>query len=535
MGAGPTRILILGGGFGGVYTALALEKRLAQELREGTVQVGLVNRDNYMVFQPMLPEVISGSIGLLDTIAPIRRLCPRTNLYTRAVETIDLDGKRVVTSGGLGSPPCELEYDHLVIALGTVTSFAGQAGLAEHALPFKYLGDALALRNRVIHTLEEADIERDPVQRRTLLTFVVAGGGFSGVEAVAELNDFVRAVARSFRNLDPKEIRVVLVHAGDLILPELPPSLAEFAQRLLLKRGVEIRLRTRLAGATADAALLEGGERLPTRTLVSTVPAMPNPLIAALPVKKERGRIVVDGALGVPGYPGVWGLGDGAFVVDGKSGEPCPPTAQHATRQARCLAANIAASLRGAPRQTFAFTALGKMGALGHHSAVAEILGLKLSGFLAWWLWRTIYLLKLPGFDRKLRVATDWTLDLILPPDIVQLKTEKPLAVRREHFEANEVVFQEGDRGDALYVVVDGEVEITKDVPGQGAVPLRRLGPGDCFGEIALIREIPRSATARTRSRVNVLVMERDAFQTLFAHLPPLRSFFEQLIEMRTQ
>ena len=240
-GTGPTRIVILGGGFGGVYTALTLEKLLRRELDRGDVELGLISRDNYIVFQPMLPEVISGSIGIVDTITPIRRLCPRTNLYTRTIESIDLKRRRVTAATGFGSQQLHLEYDHLVIALGNVTSFAGQPGLAEHALPFKYLGDALALRNHAIHVLEEADIERDPQMRRCLLTFVVAGGGFSGVEAVAELNDFVRAAAKSFRNIKPEEIRVVLLHAGGLILPELPESLAGFAQRLLMKRGVEIR------------------------------------------------------------------------------------------------------------------------------------------------------------------------------------------------------------------------------------------------------------------------------------------------------
>src|SRR5262249_50192534 len=189
------------------------------ELREGSVEVALVSRENYMVFQPMLPEVISGSIGILDTITPIRRLCPSTNLYTRTIETIDLERRRITAAAGFGSQHCALEYDHLVIALGNVTSFAGQPGLAEHALPFKYLGDALALRNRIIHTLEEADIEHDPDARRALLTFVVAGGGFSGVEAVAEINDFVRAGARSFRHLNRDAIRVVLLHAGPPSLP----------------------------------------------------------------------------------------------------------------------------------------------------------------------------------------------------------------------------------------------------------------------------------------------------------------------------
>src|SRR5262250_2002782 len=298
----PTRILILGGGFGGVYTALTLEKLLKAEIRRGDVELGLVSRENYFVFQPMLPEVISGSIGLLDTITPIRRLCPNTNLYTRTIESIDLDHRGVASTAGFGSRQHHLHYDHLVLALGNVTSFAGQPGLCEYALPFKYLGDALALRNRLIHTLEEADIEQDPAVRRALLTFVVAGGGFSGVEAVAELNDFVRAAARSFRNVRPGEIRVVLLHAGGLILPELPKSLAEFAQALLMKRGVEVRLNTRLAGATTEAALLIDGSRIETRTLVSTVPGGPNPVVAALDCPKDRGRILTDPDLQVAGH-----------------------------------------------------------------------------------------------------------------------------------------------------------------------------------------------------------------------------------------
>lgn len=527
-----TRIVILGGGFGGVYTAMELEKLLG---RDREVEIALISKENYLVFQPMLPEVISGSIGLLDTITPIRRLCPRTNLYTRTVETIDLTRRRVIVAADLDARQRQLEYDHLVIALGNVTSFAGQPGLAEHALPFKYLGDALVLRNHVIHVLEEADIEPDPELRRALLTFVVAGGGFSGVEAVAELNDFVRAGARSFRNLRPEEIRVVLLHAGPVILPELPQGLGRFAQTLLMKRGVEIRFETRLAGATAEAALLEGGDRIPTRTLVSTVPSGPNPLVAALPVPKDRGRIVVDWSLEVEGHPGVWAVGDCARILDARTGLPAPPTAQHAIREARCLARNLVATLRGGERRAFSFKALGKMGALGHHSAVAEVFGVKLSGFLAWWLWRSIYLMKLPGLDRKLRVAVDWTLDLILPPDIVQLKTERSAGIRREHFEAGEVIFQEGERGDRLYIVTDGEVEVVRRVAGPGAMTLARLGPGECFGEIALVSESPRSATVRCTVPTNVITVDREAFHALFSSLPPLRGFFEQMIAKRLE
>ena len=379
------RVLIVGGGFGGVYTAITLEKLLKND---ASVEVGLISKENYLVFQPILPEVISGSIGILDTIAPIRRLCPNTNLYTREVESIDLKNKTVTTSAGFRPRPSQLEYDHLVIAVGNITSFAGQPGLAEHAMPFKYLGDALVLRNHTIHALEEADIESDPEFRRALLTFVVAGGGFSGVEAVAELNDFVRAAARSFRRIDPAEIRVILLHAGPLILPELPENLAQFAQNLLQRRGVDIRLDSRLVAATAESAILSNGERIPTKTLVSTVPGAPNPLVAALPCEKQRGRIVVNEFLEVLDYPGVWAVGDCAWIVDGKTGQPCAPTAQHAIREGACLARNLVATLRGEPKRAFAFEALGKLARLGHRSAVADILGFKVSGFVAWLLWR---------------------------------------------------------------------------------------------------------------------------------------------------
>jgi NADH dehydrogenase len=412
--------------------------------------------------------------------------------------------------------------------VGNITSFAGQPGLAEHALPFKYVGDALVLRNHVIHALEEADVESDRELRRALLTFVVAGGGFSGVEAVAELNDFVRRVARSFRRINPNEIRVVLLHAGPLILPELPPSLAQFAQKLLQRRGVEIRLNTRLAGATAESALLDNDERIPTKTLVSTVPAAPNPLVAGLPCKKERGRIVVNKHLEVIGYPGVWALGDCAWVVDQKTWQPCPPTAQHATRQAACVAKNLVATLGGTPKQAFSFQALGKLASLGHRSAVAEVFGFKISGFFAWLMWRSIYLMKLPGFDRKLRVSTDWFLDLLLPPDIVQLKLGQSASLSREHFEPHQIIFRQGDRGDRLYIVVDGEVEMLKHEQR-----LARIGPGECFGEMALVNESPRMATARTVTKVNLLSLDRATFNALFASHPPLRSMFQMLIDQR--
>jgi NADH:ubiquinone reductase (H+-translocating) len=527
-----TRVLILGGGFAGVYTALTLEK---YRNKIPNLEIGLVSKENYLVFQPMLPEVISGSIGIVDTITPIQRLCPHTTLYQREVESIDLANKTVTMSSGFRPHPYQLKYDHLVLGLGNVTSFAGLPGLMEYALPFKYLGDALILRNRILHALAEADIEDDPELRRALLTFVVAGGGFSGVEAVAEMNDFVRNCARNFKHIRKEDLKIVLLHAQELILPELPQSLARFAQQLLLRRGVEIRLSTRLAGATSESALLATGEKIPCKTLVSTVPAAPNPVIAALPCKKERDRIVANEYLEVPGYPGVWAAGDCAWIIDHETGEPCPPTAQHAIRQARRLAKNLVATLTNELREPFHFKALGKLAALGHRSAVAEVFNFKVSGLLAWFLWRSIYLMKLPSLERKVRVAMDWTLDMLLPPDIVQLRTEHAAGFSREHFEAGETIFRQGDCGDRLYIVIDGEVLIVRSDANVPERVLARLKAGECFGEMALVGNSLRMATAKTASAVNLMSVDRDAFQSLFRHLPPLRGLVQQWIRERLE
>ncbi len=523
------RVVILGGGFAGIYTALELEKALRGR---DDFEIVLVNKENYFVFQPMLPEVISGTIGLTDVVSPIRRLLRRTELHLREVEAVDLGRRVVVASPGFRPHHHEISFDHLVMALGNVTDFRGLPGLPEHALPFKNLGDALRLRSHVIRALAEAAIEgHDPDLRRQLLTFVVAGGGFSGVEAVAELNDFVRSVAPSYRGLDPGEIRVILLHATERILPEMAESLALFAQKILKNRGVELRLQARLQAATGTEAILAGGERIPTRTLVSTVPASPHPLVEAQPLPKGRnGRLVTNGQLQVEGTSNVWALGDCAQIPL-PDGSFAPPTAQHATRQAAVVAHNIVAALRGGRTRVFEFKGLGKMGALGHRSAVAEILGFKVSGFLAWWIWRTIYLMKMPGWGRRLKVAVSWTLDLFLPPDLVNLSLGSSQGVTREHFEPGQHVFREGELGDRLYIILKGEVEVRREAAHGGV--LARLGPGQCFGEMALVNMTTRNATVRCVSPLDVLSLPRQEFAVLAANLPDLRQSFERLAAER--
>jgi NADH dehydrogenase len=527
-----TNIVILGGGFGGVYTAMELEKLLKGD---NTVDTTLVNRENYLVFQPLLPEMISGRGGILDPIIAIRRLCPRTNLLTREVEAIDLDTKVITTSPGFWPQPRRIEYDYLVLALGTVLNFAAMPGLQEHGLPLKTMGDALFLRNHILHLLEEANIEEDLHRRQTLLTFVVAGGGFSGVSATGEINGYVRQAAKNYRRINPNEVRVVLLHTGSHILPALSEDLGNLGQQILERHKVEVRLNTRLAGATGDYALLEGGERIPTKTLISTAPADPHPLLTALSCLKENGRIVTNEFLELPEFPGVWSVGDCACIIDQKSGQPCPPTALHAMAQGRCAAANIVAALRRTPKRPFAFAVRAKMGGLGRRKAVAEILGINFSGYLAWLLQSLFYLMRLPTLDRQLRVMAEFFLNMILPLDIVQLKIARSASISQEHFGAGEVIFKQGDHGDRVYIIMKGEVEIVGEQSGKGEVIFRTQGPGECFGELALISNAPRTATVRTLTSVNLLSMERGAFMAFVDHLPPVRKIFEQMAQERLE
>jgi NADH dehydrogenase len=412
------KILIMGGGFGGLYTALELEKQLG---RRSDVEITLVNRENFFLFTPMLHEVAASDLDITTIVNPIRKLLSRTNFFDGEVTSIDLAGKRVMVCHGIDSAHYhELTYEHLVLALGSVTNFYGIPGLEERSLTMKSLADAVYLRNRLIEHLEEADFECSRAVREPLLTFVVAGGGFAGVETVAAINDFVREALKFYPNLTEEMLRVVLVEFAPAILPELGPELGKYAQEKLAKRKVEFRLNTKVTGLSNRGVELGDGATLPTKTLIWTAGTRPNPLLEPLACGKDRGRVVVNEFLEVPGWPGVWALGDCASIPDKKTGLPYPPTAQHALRQGKVLAQNIAAAVRGGAKNPFVFSTIGQLAAIGRRTGVAKILGFKFSGFIAWWLWRTVYLSKLPRLEKKLRVTLDWTLDLVFSKDLVQ-------------------------------------------------------------------------------------------------------------------
>ncbi len=428
-----TNILILGGGFGGMYTAVELEKAFR---KDAGVEITLVNRENFFLFTPMLHEVAASDLDITTIVNPIRKMLHRTNFFDGEVKSIDLTKKRVVVSHGIdASHPHEIDYDHLVLALGSVTNFYSIPGLEERALTMKSLADAAYLRNRLIEQLEESDFECSTLPPEQLLTFAVAGGGFAGVETIAAVNDFLREALKHYPHLNEAMLRIVLVEHGPMILPELGPELGRYAQTKLAQRKIEFRLGTKVTGLTDRGVELSDGTILPARTLVWTAGTAPNPLLDPLPCAKERGRIAVNEFLEVPGCPGVWALGDCASIPDKKSGRPYPPTAQHALRQGKVLGQNIAAAVRGGPKKPFVFSIIGQLAAIGRRAGVAKILGFKFSGFIAWGLWRTIYLSKLPRAEKKLRVTLDWTLDLFFSKDLVQfmpLRSPKIHGAERE-------------------------------------------------------------------------------------------------------
>jgi NADH dehydrogenase len=416
-----SRLVILGGGFAGVATAEHLERKFGAD---PSVELTLIDSTNALLFTPMLAEVAASSLEPSHISSPLRTTLRRTDVVRGGVGRIDVERRRVLLKsddGSIEGAAEEVPYDHLVLALGSVSNYLGIDNLREEAFDFKTLGDAIRIRNHVIDVFERADREPDPEIRRPLVTFVVAGGGFAGAELAGGLNDFVRGMLVYYPNIPPEEVRISLIHSRGRILPELSESLADYALGRMRARGVTFKLKTRVADARRGVVVLDSGEEIRTETLVWTAGTTPNPLLQDLPVELDkRGAVPVDENLAVPGAAGLWAAGDCAAVTDAKTGEPCPPTAQFALREAYALAHNIHASVRGRLLKPFHFSGLGTLCVVGHHTACAEIKGWCFSGLLAWMMWRAIYLSKLPGLERKVRVFVDWSIEVFFPRDIVQ-------------------------------------------------------------------------------------------------------------------
>lgn len=525
------RVVILGGGYGGVYTALGLEKAA----KRGHIKSSLISQENFFLFQPMLAEVVSGSIEPPHILNPIRKLMRHTSFHQCTIEAVDTENREVVVRyPGGHSHVDRIPYDQLVVAVGSSTDLSNLPGMAEHAFPFKTLGDAFLLRNHLISVLERVEVEDVAEERPGSLTFVVVGGGYTGVEVAAEINSFVKEAADSYPRVDPNEIKVILIQGGSRILPELTEGLAEFSHRLLERRGIEIRLNSMVKSATAESVTLSDSERIRTKTLVAAIGTAPNRLLDSVPgVKDRKGRVVTDENLAVPEHPGIWAVGDCAAIPDVRSGGTCPPTAQFALREAKHVARNIRAVINGRSPRPFSYRSLGVFVPLGRFSAAAEVLNFKVSGFLAWWLYRTYYLFQLPRLERKLKVVIDWTLELFFKRDIVRMDIARSGGVSRAHYEANEIIFNEGSLARNFYIILSGDVQIFRQQDHQ-EIEQATLGPGEFFGERSLLRGGQHSASARALSALDVMIMQGTDFAALTKSSTLFGELLEDVLEQRS-
>jgi NADH dehydrogenase len=417
----PARILLVGGGYVGMYTALRLQRLL--DLRNGEATVTVVDPNSFMTYQPFLPEAAAGALEPRHVVVPLRTVLPRCRVLTGQVSAVDHSRRTATVMPGEG-PAFELAYDHVVVAPGSIVRTLPIPGLAEVGIGFKSVAEAVYLRNYVLSRLDAASSSVDPVLRSRALTFVFIGGGYAGVEAMAELEDMARSACRYYHGLRPEDMRWVLVEAASRVMPEVSLSLAEYTVAELQRRNIAVALNTRVTSLLGGHVVLSDGQEFDAETVVWTAGVKPHPLLGAtdLPLD-ERGRLKVTPDLRVEGTTGAWSAGDCAAVPDLTKGDgaTCGPSAQHAVRQSKVLGSNIVKALRGRPLEDYRHAYAGSVASLGLHKGVAEIYGVRLRGIPAWFMHRTYHLLRVPTFNRKVRVASDWSLALFFRREVVTL------------------------------------------------------------------------------------------------------------------
>ena len=413
MHAQQKKLIIIGGGFSGVKLASKLEKTMPADW-----DIYLLSKTNFITYNPLLPEVIGASILPGHVQAPIRLILKRTRIRMVTVDIIDYESKTVYYHN---DRKATLKFDQLVLAAGVQANTKMLPGLHEHTLPLKTVGDALHIRNQVIERLEQATIHPDEKRRKELTSFVVLGGGFSGVETVGELEDFLKSAERFYKNVDRDDCRIVIIHSGDRLLPELSERLSANTLKNFQKRGIEILLNERAEKIEDEKVILKSGKEIDGATIICTIGTAPHTFIGNNALPSERGKIITQGDMSVEGHHGIWAMGDCALVPNEKSGQLCPPTAQFADRQAKVLAKNMVAKLAGKETKPFSYKPLGMLASIGHNKAVAQVFGMQFSGLIGFMMWRGLYLLKVPTLARKVRLFLEWNWAMFFPPDIAHL------------------------------------------------------------------------------------------------------------------
>jgi len=523
-------IAIVGGGFAGVACGKTLLKLLGRD----KARIVVFSEENYMVFQPLLAEVAGSSILPEAAAIPLRVAMP--GIECRREKVMDLDlARNELTYESFEGHKRYLAYDHVVLACGSGVNMMAVPGMADHAMPFRTVAHAVALRAQISQQLEQAAVTEDEAKRRFLLTFAVIGGGFSGVEVAGEINDLLNAAEKFYPTIRPEDAQVILIHSRDQLLPEVSSSLRDFTRRKMEEHGVKILLQQRVKLVTGEGVTLVDGTQHRAATVVGTTGTAPHAFVERMKAEKEKGRLKTAPDLRLIGFHNAWAIGDCAHIINGFDNEPAQPTGQLAEREGKQCAANIAAVLEGKPTKPFFFKPLGMLCAIGGHNAVGEMMGFKLSGFLTWWIWRSVYLMKIPSFSRKVKVAMDWTWELLFSRDITGVRIDSANRVNDAYFQSGSYVFKTGDPATDFYVIEKGEVEVLRELePGKGPETVAIFGPGDFFGEMALIEDRPRNASVKARTDVELTIIGKNMFARMSKVIAPLAQQVNSAIRKRT-
>jgi NADH dehydrogenase len=528
---GQVRIVIVGGGFAAVQFAKTLRKKL----RASECEIVVFNRENHMVFHPLLADVAGASINPDAAATPLRQMLPGVACRTEQVQRVDLANSQIEFDDDTGAQS-RMPYDHVVIACGAESNLSIIPGMTEHAFGFKVIRDAVDLRQHIVRQMEEAEAATDPERRRWNLSFIVVGAGFSGVEVAGEMNELVRSSTRFYRNFRKEDVTVSLVHPHDVILPEVARSLGEFARRKMEKAGIDVLLNTRAVAATHEGVQLNDGRMLRGGTIVCTIGTAPAALVQELPVAKEHGRIRTTPDMRIEGHANAWALGDSALIVNAFDNQPSPTTAQFAERQGRQAALNLVRVIRGEATQPFRFKAQGQLCSIGGYAAVAEIFGMHISGFLGWFLWRGVYLFKLPTWSRRIKVGLDWAWDVLFPRDLSFLNTDARQRLTHAYYRPGDIIQRPGDPPRFFSVIEDGEVEVLQtsaDNPRGNVQSV--LGKGDFFGDAALVGNRPHQTTIRARTPVRLRQMGSALFSEVASNFLPLRELLATAAMRRSE
>jgi NADH dehydrogenase len=518
------RVLILGGGHAGFRAAKRL---LALRRPSDNLEIIVASAETSEVYHGLMPQIVGGKVQARNILVPLRHFLPGIIFYNHEVESIDVETRKAYLNPVAERSRIELQYDYLVLALGSVTDLSRFPGLKEHGLQTKTIGDVYHLHDHLLDMLEKASVEEDPAERRRLLTFVVTGAGFAGIEIGAEANNLVRSALRFYPGICPEELNVSIISSTDRILPGMHKKLADRAARYLVQKGVTLRLNTLLESASAGEVVLSTGEHIQTRTVIATAGIAPNPIVRALEVKQDRGRILTDEFCRVPGLDRVYAVGDNAAVPHAKTGKPCPANFFYAFTQGECAAKNIIADVRRKPPRKYTFHNFGEIAQLGNTFGLIQLFGVPFSGFFASFLVRLAFLLAIPSWRCRLGLLADWISSFTLPPDVSQMKIKRTDMIVPLRFAPGQEIIRQGEPGSRFYIVNSGTVEVVRRNGTQDHI-LAKLGPGKYFGEVALLKAAYRTATVRAIEATTVLSIDRKDFTTLVENLPVLEQAFTE-------